>query len=888
MIIARKRALSLLLGLVVLLIMLLALSTTAWAAEPVLFIGSNSAVTLPGDGATTYSNNDQSDSTWWVTKTGESAYTLTLNGANITTASGSGNAYGVYFEGIALNIELLNASTIDISSVTAGGNHCYGIWVGRTNVDDYSSLSFSGNGTLSVKAGVPTGTTETPISAGIRVNGDLTVNGGTINAYGGSATATDRNSYSYGVYVDDGALTVNSGATLNGIGGGATASGTTTPNQGASYPSYGESVGVCLDGAASLLLNGGALSGQGGASSRYSYGVGSWGADITLNSGATLTGTGGAATATNRNSYSYGVYIDGGDLTLNSGATLTSNGGVATANGTTTPDTGSAYPSSGESAGIWLDEGASLLLNGGALSGQGGVSDGYSYGVGSWDADITVNSGTFSATGGAATADQAGTNDNSGLYPVESFGLGGLAGAQMRVNGGTVTVSGGAATNGAYNHVVAFSAGVFGSDFGVRGGVVTATGGAASAHIGESVGVYCQDVAVSGGKLTSSGGAASGTAVSLTAGIYAARLDVCGGEVAAAAGDGTSCQYSVGIYANLSEEDDPLNPNGSVVISKGTLTAQCAASGKQATTANIAMLPAFSVAANTDFTATASVNQDGSAPADAYDAGEVATYKYLRVVATPLPGDGSGRPGHVITATAGEGGTITPSGRVSVKRGGDKSFTITPAAGYIIADLLVDGKSVGAVSEYTFADVDEKHSIDAVFAKAETAWVNPYTDVKESDWFYDYVRDLSIAGVVNGYPDATFRPGGTVTYGEALTLIMKAVGYADIAPSGQHWASGYMDKALADRLIDAVIPNLDAPITRLEVAEIAAKALKLPAPVNASAFSDTDAAAVRALFEAGIVEGSFDADGKRLYKPNANITRAEITTIIWRINNHNK
>lgn len=52
-------------------------------------------------------------------------------------------------------------------------------------------------------------------------------------------------------------------------------------------------------------------------------------------------------------------------------------------------------------------------------------------------------------------------------------------------------------------------------------------------------------------------------------------------------------------------------------------------------------------------------------------------------------------------------------------RGSSKTFTITPDAGYVIEDVLVDGESVGAVDKYTFENVREKHTIEAVFAEPE-------------------------------------------------------------------------------------------------------------------------------------------------------------------------
>ncbi|MBI4364705.1 MAG: T9SS type A sorting domain-containing protein [Candidatus Latescibacteria bacterium] len=68
-----------------------------------------------------------------------------------------------------------------------------------------------------------------------------------------------------------------------------------------------------------------------------------------------------------------------------------------------------------------------------------------------------------------------------------------------------------------------------------------------------------------------------------------------------------------------------------------------------------------------------------------------------------------------ITATAGSGGTISPSGVVIVAPGGSQSFTIAHDACHTIADVLVDGVSAGAVTEYTFTNVSANHTIAASF-----------------------------------------------------------------------------------------------------------------------------------------------------------------------------
>lgn len=71
---------------------------------------------------------------------------------------------------------------------------------------------------------------------------------------------------------------------------------------------------------------------------------------------------------------------------------------------------------------------------------------------------------------------------------------------------------------------------------------------------------------------------------------------------------------------------------------------------------------------------------------------------------------------YTITASAGTGGTITPSGAVSVFDGSSQSFTVMADSGYEIADVKVDGASVGAQTSHTFSNVTATHTIAATFS----------------------------------------------------------------------------------------------------------------------------------------------------------------------------
>ena len=96
--------------------------------------------------------------------------------------------------------------------------------------------------------------------------------------------------------------------------------------------------------------------------------------------------------------------------------------------------------------------------------------------------------------------------------------------------------------------------------------------------------------------------------------------------------------------------------------------------------------------------------------------GEVEDYQ----VAVTTPPDTT----YTITASAGGNGSISPSGVVSVNDGSDQAFTITPYANYHVADVLVDGSSVGVVTSYTFTNVTAAHTIAATFAINHTATIS--------------------------------------------------------------------------------------------------------------------------------------------------------------------
>jgi hypothetical protein len=113
---------------------------------------------------------------------------------------------------------------------------------------------------------------------------------------------------------------------------------------------------------------------------------------------------------------------------------------------------------------------------------------------------------------------------------------------------------------------------------------------------------------------------------------------------------------------------------------------------------------------------------------------------------------------YTITASAGTGGTISPSGSVSVNSGSSQTFTIAPASGYAISGVTVDGASAGAFSSYTFNSVAANHTIGASFTATAS---NTYS--------------LTLTKTGTGTGSVTTNPSGTTfASGTSVTLTATA------------------------------------------------------------------------------------------------------------------
>ncbi len=139
----------------------------------------------------------------------------------------------------------------------------------------------------------------------------------------------------------------------------------------------------------------------------------------------------------------------------------------------------------------------------------------------------------------------------------------------------------------------------------------------------------------------------------------------------------------------------------------------------------------------------------------------------------------------VVTASAGVGGSITPSGAVVVDDLSDVSFTITPDAGYTIKDLLVDGKSAGPASTFVLQGVRYNRTVEALFEPLSTEIENPFLDVMEDDWFFDPVLDVYHRGLLLGTGEGIFDPNGACTRAMIPTILYRMEGSPELAGASE-------------------------------------------------------------------------------------------------------
>ena len=183
---------------------------------------------------------------------------------------------------------------------------------------------------------------------------------------------------------------------------------------------------------------------------------------------------------------------------------------------------------------------------------------------------------------------------------------------------------------------------------------------------------------------------------------------------------------------------------------------------------------------------------------------------------------------YTITVIAGKNGSVY--GSTIVPEGEDATFRFFPDEGYQVADVVVNGKSVGAVSSYTFKNVRADATLTVTFAKASSL---PFYDVAESAWYYDSVVFVYNNGLMEGVSSTRFAP--TADFSRAM--------------------------------IAQVLYNLEGR----------------PAVSRGKTFTDVSASAWYADAVAWVTEnGIFLGFGDGTFAPNTSISREQMATVLYR------
>ena len=253
-------------------------------------------------------------------------------------------------------------------------------------------------------------------------------------------------------------------------------------------------------------------------------------------------------------------------------------------------------------------------------------------------------------------------------------------------------------------------------------------------------------------------------------------------------------------------------------------------------------------------------------------------------------GSGGYVPGYyIIRATAGAGGSITPSGDVSVRAGANQTFTITPNRGYAVSDVKIDGRSIGAVRSYTFENISASHTIEVQFRVRSS-----FVDVPSGSYYEDAVDWAVANGITTGTDAAHFSPDGICTRAQAVTFLWRAAG----RPAPESRTMPFTDVPADSYYYDAVLWAVENGITkgtssttfspddtctRAQIVTFLWRSEQSPAAGSSNPFTDVSADAYYADAVLWAVKEEITTGTTRTtFSPDAECTRAQIVTFLWR------
>ena len=262
---------------------------------------------------------------------------------------------------------------------------------------------------------------------------------------------------------------------------------------------------------------------------------------------------------------------------------------------------------------------------------------------------------------------------------------------------------------------------------------------------------------------------------------------------------------------------------------------------------------------------------------------EICAYKQTQMIPA------TGEVYHTITASAGVGGSISPAGEIAVPEGTSLTFTFTPDKRCAVADVTVDGVSIGAVQTYTFENVDRAHTITVSFVRIRT-----FVDVPEGSYYEEAVDWAEDNGITNGTDATHFSPDAFCTRAQAVTFLWRTAGSpapkTDVMPFTDVPAGSYYYNAVLWAVENGITLGTSTTTfspedtcTRAHIVTFLWRFEQCPAAGGANPFSDVSSRAYYAGAVLWAVERSItNGTSENTFSPDDACTRAQIVTFLWR------
>ena len=208
--------------------------------------------------------------------------------------------------------------------------------------------------------------------------------------------------------------------------------------------------------------------------------------------------------------------------------------------------------------------------------------------------------------------------------------------------------------------------------------------------------------------------------------------------------------------------------------------------------------------------------------------------------------------------------------------GGDTYYAFAAASAQFDTGIPLDE----AVMEYVTTELKGVIGEKYAAPQGRISYFNPFSDVKTTAWYFNYMINLYEDGVIAGTSATTYDPSASLTWGAALKLLL--VSHGDLKAedaTGADWLKNTLAKAVELGLAPEDVDG-KALITRLAFCQTAAKLNKLEESKNDSIFTDCKDGYVMALVDAEVITGMTE----NTFEPEALLTRAQIAKIIYQLN----